>query len=90
MSQFKTGLGECWGKGIASLISTVLNAGFYEFPKFFLNRLGDFHCGEGFSAQIRGLAISFKKSDTGGAIFEMIFQGGRGLRVQGAFKIIAQ
>jgi hypothetical protein len=63
---------------------------FYEFPKFYLHRFGDFNGSEGFSAKIGGFAIGFQKGDAGRAIFEMIFQRSGCVRIQGSFKIIAQ
>jgi hypothetical protein len=63
---------------------------FYEFPKFYLYRFGDFNRGEGFSAEIRGLTIGFQKGDAGRAILKMIFQGGRRVWIQGSLKIITQ
>jgi hypothetical protein len=49
---------------------------FYEFPKFYLYRFGDFNRSEGFSAKIGGLAIGFQKGDAGRTILEMLFQRG--------------
>jgi hypothetical protein len=63
---------------------------FYEFPKFYLYRFGDFNGTEGFSAKIRGLPIGFQKGDTGRAILKMILQSGRRVRIQGPFKVITQ
>jgi hypothetical protein len=63
---------------------------FYEVPKFYLHRFGDFNGSEGFSAKIRGLAIGFQKGDAGRAILKMIFQRGRRIRIQSPFKIITQ
>jgi hypothetical protein len=78
------------GGFLAGLISTALDMVFYEFPKLYLYRFGDFNESEGFSAKIRGLAIGFQKGDAGWAILEMIFQRGRCVRIQGSFKIITQ
>jgi hypothetical protein len=75
---------------LAGLISRALDMIFYEFPKFYLYRLGDFNGGEGFFAKIRSLAVGFQKGDARRAILKMILQRGRRVRIQGSFKIITQ
>jgi hypothetical protein len=89
MSQFKAVLGVFMGI-LAGLISRALDMIFYEFPKFYLYRFGDFHGSEGFSTKIRGLAIGFQKGDAGRAILKMVFQRGRRVWVQSSFKVITQ
>jgi len=89
MSQFKAVLGKFMGV-LSGLNSRALNMIFNEFPKFYLHRLGNFYGREGFSAEIRGLAIGFQKGDAGRAILKMVFQRGRRVRIQGSFKVITQ
>jgi hypothetical protein len=72
------------------LISRALDMVFYELPKFYLHRFGDFNGSEGFSANIRSLTIGLQKGDAGRAILKVIFQRCRGVRIQGSFEIITQ
>jgi hypothetical protein len=88
-SQFEAVLKE-FGRFLAGPISTALDMILYEVPKFYLYRFGDFNGSEGFSTKIRGLAIGFQKGNAGGAILKMIFQRGRRVFIQAAFKIITQ
>jgi len=70
------------GSFLAGLISTALDMVFYEVPKLYLYRFGDFNGSKGPSAKIRGLAIGFQKGNTGRAILKMIFQGSGRFRIQ--------